>query len=707
MGDFRPSLAGRGGSRFRVFGSLLLLAVLSPSCSSNSTNPTVHADAGADREAAAPPALATFQIGAATIDVTPPLLHEAAAPAEFASCDLETYDGPRVFAFQEPYTDMMGTGFYEAGDPYCDANKNHNYDGMFLAGGAGSNRQPSHILDRISAEAVVFETSDGKSQVAMAVVDSIGLPTGEIQAIVAASKKSDPSLSEVLVSSTHDESAPDPLGLWGPSQTTTGINAYYMSFLAQKVSEAVHQALLAVTPAHLRFVEAQQPASLQTVFSSFPFVFDPAVMAMQAVSAKDEKTVIFTLANYAFHAEGYGYSPDPMIAVEMSADWPGVLRKALVAKYGGVGIGMAGLLGSIETPNVYPGATVSKVPVPAFSAGNDNYLIFPDPKGVKPLPPGTVAQTTGIGQAVATSVIDAFDKTPDQWSVGGNVRAVVTSYCVVVENADFLLATYFGIFDRVATCKGMAGQTLSSVAMFDLGDAQIAYLPGEVFPFTVLRGFLGASEMPFPDEPMTPWLASAMTGRYPFFAGLGTDMLGYLMPANDFVGETGEVTSEPWKSWDQTHTNENDRFGWVHNDDGESVGPHAAMAMTTAALAALEELDPGGPVDTTVATGRFVDSEGRASRSPFPATDFSGAVGVWVLPAGSTKFTSGAGSIYLLPGHAMVGDRKATAAVSGFIDAHGQPQSDGYGVATRGVWMPAKMPGAPIQRIFVDTFPGD
>jgi hypothetical protein len=679
---------------------------LSFGCSSSSTKQGASTDAGAEADAPAP-VPATFQIGAASIDITPPLLGAASPPSAFASCDEKAFNGKRTFAFEEPYTDTMGKGLFEDGDAYCDANKNGRYDGIFLAGGAGMNRQPTKVLDPISASAVVFESADKSQQVAIAIVDSIGLPLPEITAMVTAAKAKRPSLSEVLVSSTHDESAPDPIGLWGPSQMESGVNDYYMTYLAGLVGTVVDQAAGAVVAAHLRFAEGQQPPSFQTVFSSFPFVFDPSVMVMQAVSAADSKTVVFTLANYAFHAEGYGYSSNPEIAVSLSADWPGALRKGLEAKYGGVGIGMAGLLGSIETPNVYPGATVSETPVNPIDAGNENYAIFPNPKGVAALPVGSIQQTNAIGQDMAAAAALAFDNAPAHWSIGGGVRAVVVPFCVEVENFNFLLAADFGLFNRAITCNGVKGQTPTSVAVFDLGDAQIAYLPGEVFPFTILRGFLGANDMPFPSEPMTPWIASAMTGRFPFFAGLGTDMLGYLMPPNDFVGEPGELNTAPWGAWDKTHTNENDRFGWIHNDDGESVGPHAAVAMSTAALKALNQIDPEGPANTTVATGRFLDAEGHDARSPFPASGFTGAVGVWVLPAGSTTFKSGSGSYYLLASHESVGGRTGTSTAGGFIDSHGQPQSAGYDIATRGVWLAPSEPGGVVKRVFVDTFPGD
>ena len=94
--------------------------------------------------------------------------------------------------------------------------------------------------------------------------------------------------------------------------------------------------------------------------------------------------------------------------------------------------------------------------------------------------------------------------------------------------------------------------------MLTLGSRiQLAYSPGEVFPFTEIRGPIDEDQMPFPTDcweqatenyycgnplPMTPWISANMTKRYRFLVGLGEDMIGYLFPPGNFVGDDGEVS---------------------------------------------------------------------------------------------------------------------------------------------------------------------
>ena len=61
-------------------------------------------------------AAAPFVVGAAAVDVTPPLA--ADAPTNPANCDTTgTYAGPHLFSLEEPYQDVNGNGKYDAGDP--------------------------------------------------------------------------------------------------------------------------------------------------------------------------------------------------------------------------------------------------------------------------------------------------------------------------------------------------------------------------------------------------------------------------------------------------------------------------------------------------------------------------------------------------------------------------------------------------------------
>src|SRR3954470_9269918 len=93
--------------------------------------------AAASASAAAP----GWQIGAARIDTTPPAYDATQDLQDFpeASCPRATFDGPRLWRFEEPYmdTDASGDFSYPAGspEPFCDYNGNGRWDGIYLSGG--------------------------------------------------------------------------------------------------------------------------------------------------------------------------------------------------------------------------------------------------------------------------------------------------------------------------------------------------------------------------------------------------------------------------------------------------------------------------------------------------------------------------------------------------------------------------------------------
>src|SRR5438067_12482035 len=61
-----------------------------------------------------------FLVGSARVDTTPPPLSSGADGSAFATCP-PGLDGPRPFAFEEPYGDVNGNGRFDYGEPYCDA----------------------------------------------------------------------------------------------------------------------------------------------------------------------------------------------------------------------------------------------------------------------------------------------------------------------------------------------------------------------------------------------------------------------------------------------------------------------------------------------------------------------------------------------------------------------------------------------------------
>jgi hypothetical protein len=68
----------------------------------------------------------------------------------------------------------------------------------------------------------------------------------------------------------------------------------------------------------------------------------------------------------------------------------------------------------------------------------------------------------------------------------------------------------------IAANGASAGQALrSSVAAFRIGDGELISLPGEVFPFTFFRSFLGPPDMPDPSQALPPWLCAAAVADPP------------------------------------------------------------------------------------------------------------------------------------------------------------------------------------------------
>ena len=688
-----------------------------------------------------------FKVGASQADITPPALATPAGQAfdaaEFVpSCGLsesqvnQLWPGKRLFAFEKPYVDVAGAGEYVPGDPYCDADHTGRYEAPYIAGGSGENHWPLTSADTdagmntpattptsaalsddpISAQAVVFQA--GGKRVAMVTVNSIGLFDSTMDEIRAAVAQADPSLApqNILISSTHDESAPDPIGLWGPDLSgepspvnqangslpagvSSGVDEYYMDYLVKQVSGAIVAADRRSQPAALKLAVAKLPADTQSCWSSYPFIDTGLMPIMQAVTTAGTApgSVIFTMADVGTHDETLSFSGNPAYTSMLSGDWTGRLSELLSSEYpGSVGMEMAGLVGSVETPALYPqGTQVLDVPgkfhdVPGSPVDGCS-SVYPEPSGSVP-ETDALAFINGFAQSVADTTTAALGGpggaplTVSPSTVGAQTRSV----CVQLENNFFAAAFAAGLFpDRPAyadpgctvglsasgSASAGAGASTSSlqpgappflrteVGVLTVGPAQITYSPGEVFPFTEVGGPYDSAQMPFPTDcyqppsdytcgsplPMTPDIAAQMTEPFRFLAGLGEDMIGYLFPPSNFVGSQGETLETPWATYEETAGTGHDRFGYGHADDSESVGPHAGLAVTQA-LSDLLAADGRG---ATVLPGMFVDPAGRLCDSPFAGSPgswvtgcggFAGAVGVEVIDPGGSRRTIDVGT---------------------------------------------------------------
>ncbi len=145
----------------------------------------------------------------------------------------------------------------------------------------------------------------------------------------------------------------------------------------------------------------------------------------------------------------------------------------------------------------------------------------------------------------------------------------------------------------------------SEVAAFRIGDGQFISIPGEVFPFTFLRGFLGPQDMPNPAYPMPPWLIPHMTARFRFIDGLAEDMIGYIFPRGNATGIPTTSNLSP---------SDTDRFGCGHSDDAEAASSQSADLIGAALVKVLDA--HAGSTTGRIVAGRYVLPGGALSRDP-------------------------------------------------------------------------------------------
>ncbi len=566
---------------------------------------------------------AGFRAGAAVTSFAPPARGHAAPDA--SNCPgASAYTGPRPFAFEEPYTDVNHNGHYDPGEPFLDCNHNGRWDGNLLGGGDNTPRFYDHVADPVGARALVV--GNGHQTIAVEVVDQEGLFDVYQQQIRARVAADGYHLTGIFISATHDESAPDSLGLGGVTQLTSGVNAYWVAYLVRQSALAIEQAYRRMRPARVRYTEVLEPANVRQCWSSYPFVDDQHIPVLEAVTPAGR--TIATLASVSQHDETLGFNGGtPALEAQnlwVSSDWINFFRNTLQQRLGGVGIEMAGSVGSVESPEVYS-AAISRTPQafldlshPAgcrslFDAGGT-----PDLTGALHVTLGYTGETRAFGVDMAGPIISALRSGAYVVSRSNTIWGRRRNICVPLDNALFALGASLGVFaDRpgynanctvaspVAPNGASAGKALrSQVAVFQIGDGEFLALPGEVFPFTYLRSFLGPQDMPDPSKSLPPWLLPHMHTPFRFIDGLAEDMIGYIFPSGNAVGIPSASNLNP---------SDHDRFGCGHSDDSESISASSADIVGRAVVALL---DGHGGSPETVVTGRYVLPGGALSRDP-------------------------------------------------------------------------------------------
>ena len=446
-------------------------------------------------------AAAPFRVGAAVANFTPPASGRVRGGDPANCAHPSQYKGPRPFAFEEPYIDDQHDGHFDLGDPFIDCNHDGRWDGNLLGGGANTPRFYDHVADPVGARATVV--SNGRQTVAVEVVDQEGLFNVYQQRIRAKVRADGYRLSNIFISATHDESAPDSLGLGGVSQTTSGVDNYWVSYLVDQSARAIERAYRARRAATIRYTEVLEPANVRQCWSSYPFVDDQHIPVLQAVDSRGR--TIVTLASVSQHDETLGFNEGtPTLDAQnrwVSSDWINFFRGSLERRLGGVAIEMAGAVGSVESPEVYRSA-ISRTPQQfvdaSHSAGCRTLFRAPhgvDATGALHVSVGYTGETKAFGTDMAGPIVQALKAGRYHNSHTNQIWGARSSICIRLQNELFILGANLGVFAQRpaynATCTiaspvaangGSTGESLrSNVAAFQIGDGEFISIPGRRF----------------------------------------------------------------------------------------------------------------------------------------------------------------------------------------------------------------------------------
>jgi hypothetical protein len=441
---------------------------------------------------------------------------------------------------------------------------------VYIAG-FGHNRVATGVHDDLYARCLALEA--GAQIVALCSVDVIGLFYDDVLKIRGQVKVQAPEVSHLIVASTHVHEGPDTLGLWGPDPLHTGIDENYLDWLDSQIAATAVRAANSMQPARVEVSRDDHPllGMLQSVDRP-PIVKDPYLFVMRLTSVS-AGAPIAVLVNWSDHPETLGGEN-----TEITADYPHWLCEYVENHLGGTAVFFNGSIGKVSTL----GAQVA----------------LTDPETGEIAKDDTWKKAELVGTMVG-QVAERALKSSETTAVDSLLIRKSTLFAPL-QNDHFRMAQAADVFsgrkplytdeklDRSTVEKKL---TDTGTMRFSIGHdvqtevdyvqlrsqgrvvAEIATIPGEIYPELTNGGITRYPGADFPDAPFEPILRAHFKSRYQFILGLGNDELGYLIPRAEWDDQP------PWL------LNRSERWYGEIN----SAGPDVAGAVLRGLVGLIEQ----------------------------------------------------------------------------------------------------------------------
>jgi hypothetical protein len=468
--------------------------------------------------------------------------------------------------------------------------------GKVYMAGFGFNRVATGVHDDLYARCLAIGAG-GKTLVVCA-ADLIGLFHPDVLKIRAKVKAQLPEVTQVIVASTHDHEGPDTLGLWGPALLSSGVNVQYLNSVIDRIAATAVRAASNMQEARMILARDDSPLlNLLQDDNRPPYVKDPYLFAMRLVSAATGNPIA-TLVNWSDHPETLD-SKNTLI----TADYPHWLCRYVEEHDGGTAVFMDGSIGGListlgdqvslldaKTGQVAKDGTWEKAELVGNAIG-DVAVRTVRLNGQSVNVDRMVIRRTVIDVPLGNSVF----RLDEGMGVFGSSRPVYTNGKLdpAVEEKPVafltrLVGSYVGADAAAGIEKQLAGvKRVEYATGHDLRSevdyiqllhgnrvvAEIATVPGEIYPELVNGGITRYPGADFPEVPFEPVLRPHMKSRYQFIFGLANDEIGYLIPKAEWDNTAPWLQNRPHRLYGEVN----------------SVGPGAAGVVTNALVKLMEE----------------------------------------------------------------------------------------------------------------------
>lgn len=412
------------------------------------------------------------------------------------------------------WTDSNGDAEYNPkdGDTFTDGNGNGVFDPVWIAG-FGNGRAANGIHDDLWARTMV--TDDGKTRIAIIVLDAIGFMNDDIIDI-RNRIPGEAGITYSIVTSTHTHEGPDLLGLWGKTPFKSGINDEYREYVKNQAVKSIETAVKNMRPARLEISEDLTGAIPLVKDTRKPEVFDSGLRLIRAIDKENGKT-IGTLVAWADHAETL-WSRNLLV----TSDFPHYVREGVekgvcngdsLAKpgVGGIAVYINGAIGGLMTTHA---SMVIKDPFTGQEFNEPSY-----------------EKAEAQGKQLALLALNSMQK-PSAVIDSASISLIVRTVSLPIDNKLFRLATMLGVLDR-----GTSGwmKMRSEVSAFRIGPLSFATLPGEVYPEIINGGVEAPEGRDYYINPVeVPPVRDLMKGEYKFIFCLANDEIGYIIPKSQW-----------------------------------------------------------------------------------------------------------------------------------------------------------------------------